>query len=55
MSAAQAFWNTVGRREIALSEQFLFFLQGFLAMWRTFNIIIKFKIVVCKRFQFWRI
>ena len=36
MSAIQVFENTVGKGEIACNEQFLFFLQCFLPVWRTF-------------------
>ena len=36
MSTVKSFENTVGKEEIANNEQFLFFLQGFLPIWRTY-------------------
>ena len=40
--------------EIARNEQFLLFQQCFLTFWET-AIFIKFKIVICKLFQFGRV
>ena len=51
----KSFENTVGKGEIDRNEQFLLFPQYFLPVWRTFAIFVKFKIVVCKVFQFGRV
>ena len=48
--------NTVGKGEIARNEQFLLFSQCFLSFFGELSASgIKFEIVVCKFFQFWRV
>ena len=49
------FENTVGKGEIAHNEQFHLFPQCFLLFWITPAIFIKFKIVICKLFQFGKV
>ena len=51
----KSFEKAVGKGEIAHNEQFLLFPKCFLPFWRTFCRFIKFKIVVCKLFQFRRV
>ena len=46
------FENSVGKGEIARNEQFLFSHSGFYLFEQLSAIFIKFKIVVCKLFQF---
>ena len=48
MSAVQAFWNTVGKGEIALYEQFLLFPPCFQPFCRMSAIFNKFEDVICK-------
>ena len=50
----KSFVNTEGKGEIARNEQFLLFQLCFLSFRRPFSHI-KFKIVVCKLFQFGRV
>ena len=47
--------NTVGKREIARKEQFLFFPQCFYPFRELSTIFTKFEIVICKLFQFGRV
>ena len=51
----QAFENIVGKGKIARNKQFLLFPHCFLPVWITSSIFVKFKIVVCKLFQFGRV
>ena len=51
----KSFENTVGKGEIGRNEQFLLFPPLFSIFWRSLTIFIKFKIIVCKLFQFGRV
>ena len=55
VSEVQVFENTVGNGEIARIEQFLLFHSVFYPFGELSAIFIKFKIVVCKLFQFGRV
>ena len=50
----KSFENTVGKGEIARNEQFLLFPQCFLPIEERSAIFIKFEIVICRLFQFWK-
>ena len=47
--------KTAGKGEIARNEEFVLFPQCYLPFWRTFAIFMKFKIVVCRLFQFGKV
>ena len=49
------FENSVQKEEIAHNEQFLLFPQCFLSFQRALCHFIKFRIAVCKLFQFGRV
>ena len=51
-SPGLSFENTVGKGENARNEQFLFFPLCFLPVYKLSAIFMKFKIVLCKHFQF---
>ena len=51
----KSFENTVGKGQIARNEQFLLFQSVFRQFGELSAIFVKFKIVVCKVFQFGRV